>query len=715
MAPDSPPVLTDNVVPLNARQATKAAPAGVLGALAAETRRVLGPALEEAFRATDDDLFRRSEQNQELFDGLRELRLRQPVIARRFLEQVEQSLATPSSPTTGPGAASPALSLGELSLVDEGELEETLAVSRMVAAADQAYAGDLLAFRHRFAVLAGGRDPETLDLPLRPQAIADAFERSLKEWSALTMPLKIVLYKHFERHVMGALGSLLTAVNEKLVAAGILPSFRPQVANKPSASYVGPAAAAGSDQPGSASSLPSGAWGSNTDWGQLHALLASRRQEGGPAGVLAGPSRPAASIQELGEALLAFRELQGVLGNLSEGAPLAPGQFKTRLLEQLQAKTNGQKGLGVHEDTIDAVGMLFEHILKDPNLPASMQVLLSRLQLPFIKVAVLEPDLFSRADHPARKLLDLLGEAAKGWSAEADKDRTLLSKLESVVETINHGFVEDNKVFEHQLEGFQSFLEDLGRRQSAAEKRSEEIAQNKDRMENAQAVVTQAMVERTAGKPLPEWARSLLLRDWTSHMILVVRKEGQDSPAFRKALFFIEKVVGASQCDSEASQKALATLVPSLLRQVREGLLMVGLEEAALAGVEKNLKLYLETCAGLNTAQPLPPLVPVLPEKAEPSVPKPKPEQRWMDQAKSLSVGDWVEFREESGKSTRGKVAWVSGFSGKILFVTISGTRLGERLSEDVAWLLQRGQAKIIENKPLFERAVGSILEKLKG
>ena len=711
MASDSPPVLADNVVPLNARQAKKAAPAGVLGTLAVEARRVLGPALEETFRATDDDLFRRSEQSQELFDGLRELRLRQPVIARRFLEQVEQSLAAPTSPS-----ASPPLSLGELSLVDEGELEETLAVSRMVAAADQAYAGDLLAFRHRFAVLAGGRDPETLELPLRPQAIADAFEQSVKEWASLSMPLKIVLYKHFERHAMGALGGLLAAINEKLVASGILPNFRPQVTNKPSASYVRPVAAAlGSDQPGSPSSLPPGAWGSDTDWGQLHALLASRRQEDGPAGVLAGPRRPAASIQELGEALLAFRELQGVLGNLSEGAPLAPGQFKTSLLEQLQAKTNGQKGLGVHEDTIDAVGMLFEHILKDPNLPASMQVLLSRLQLPFIKVAVLEPDLFSRADHPARKLLDLLGETAKGWSAEADKDRALLGKLESVVETINRGFVEDNKVFEHQLEGFQSFLEDLGRRQSAAEKRSEEIAQNKDRMENAQAVVTQAMVERTAGKPLPEWARSLLLRDWTSHMILVVRKEGQDSPAFRKALFFIEKVVGASQCDSEASQKALATLIPSLLHQVREGLLAVGVEEAALAGVEKNLKLYLETCAGLNTAQPLPPLVPVLPEKAEPSVPKPKPEQRWLDKAAALSVGDWVEFREESGKSTRGKVAWVSGFSGKILFVTISGTRLGERLSEDLAWLLQRGQAKVIENKPLFDRAVGSILEKLKG
>ena len=714
MAPESLPVLADNVVPLNARQTTKAAPAGVLGTLSAEARRVLGPALEEAFRATDDDLFRRSEQNQELFDGLRELRLRQPLIARHFLERVEQSLVLPSPPGAASGTSAPALSLGELSLVDEGELEETLAVSRMVAAADQAYAGDLLAFRHRFAVLAGGQDPEALDLPLRPQAIADAFEQSLKEWSGLSLSLKIVLYKHFERHAMGALGALLATVNEKLVAAGILPSFRPQVANKPSASYARPTTAPTAEQAGS-SSLPPGAWGSDTDWGQLHALLASRRQEEGPAGVLAGPSRPAASIQELGEALLAFRELQGVLGSFSEGSPLPPGQFKARLLEQLQAKTQGQKGLGVHEDTIDAVGMLFEHILKDPNLPASMQVLLSRLQLPFIKVAVLEPDLFSRADHPARKLLDLLGETAKGWSAEADKDKALLRKLEEVVETINHGFVEDNKVFEHQLSGFQSFLEDLGRSQSAAEKRSEEIAQNKDRMENAQAVVTQAMVERTAGKPLPEWARSLLLRDWTSHMILVMRKEGQDSPAFRKALFFIEKVVGANQCDSEASQKALATLIPSLLHQVREGLLAVGVEEAALSGVEKNLKAYLETCAGLREAQPLPPLVPVLPAKIEPAVSKPKPEQRWLDKASSLSVGDWVEFREENGKSTRGKVAWVSGFSGKILFVTISGTRLGERLSEDLAWLLQRGQARVIESKPLFERAVGSILEKLKG
>lgn len=718
MASDPVPVLTDNVVSLHARQAPKPAPSGVLGTLGEETRKILTPALEETFQRADDDLFRRSEQDRDLFDGLRELRLRQPMIVRRFLDKIDQALAGPSGKSTGVPTGATSLSLGELSLVDESELEETLAISRMVAAAEQAYAGDLVALRHRFAVLAGGRDPETVELPLRPQVVAGAFEQSLKEWPLLTLPLKIVLYKHFERHVMGALGPALSTANAKLVEAGILPSFRPQVANKPSSSYAAPRASAeqegaGQGSPGPGEPLPGASWAADSDWGQLHSLLSSRRQSG-PGGAVPGPVRPAANIQELGEALLAFRELQGMLSAPAGVPTIAPEQVKTRLLEQLHEKTAGQKGLGVHEDTIDAVGMLFEHILKDPNLPASMQVLLSRLQLPFIKVAVLEPDLFSRQDHPARKLLDLMGETAKGWSAEADKDRQVVGKMETVVDTINRGFVDDNKVFEHQLTEFQGFLQDLSRRQSVAEKRSEEIAQNKDRMETAQAVVTKAVVERTAGKPLPEWARSLLLRDWTGYMILVVRKEGETSTAFKNALFFIEKIVGAVEAHSESSKRALATVMPSLVHQLKEGLGAVGISAAAIEAAEKNLTDYLETCAGLKQQKAMPALVTVVPEKTAPAAAKPKPEQKWMDKAAALAIGDWVEFRDDNGKSTRGKVAWVSGFSGRILFVTIGGTRLAERASEEMAWMLQRGNAKVIENKPLFERAVGSILQRLK-
>lgn len=755
MTPDPSPLRPANVVPLSTRQPPKPpAPQGLLADLAAGARKALEPAVKEAFGATDDDLFQRSSSNQELFDGLRELRLRQSVITRRFFEALEGGVSSITAPPA-PGAPAPTPAPEgadlSLSLVDDGQLEESLAVSRLVATAEQAHAGELHALRQRFAVLAGGRSADDLELPIGPRAIAGAFQHALEGFDALTMDLRIVLYKHFERHANQALGAFFAEANQKLVDAGVLPNLRPQVARPasqgaPSGSLpADPAAQAG--QPGvpgmpgmqgapammpvgagqSAASFPPpppGGWPQAAQWAELQSLLSLRRQDGAaqstdstgaplPSGHASWPVAQA-SAQDLSQAIAALRELHGVIGALgADAATLEPTQFKARLLQQLEKKAEG-KGLGVHEDTIDAVGLLFEHVLKDTNLPASMQVLLSRLQLPFIKVAVLEPALFSQPHHPARQLLDALGDAAKSWSPEADKDRAIVGRIEQAVDTITRGFVDDHQVFAHELTAFRAFQEDAKPKREVVEKRTGEIAANRDRLEHAQAVVTQAMVERTAGKPLPEWARSMLLRDWTGHMVLIVRKDGHDSPAFRKALFFVEKVVEAPLIKGEASQKALATIVPALVRQMKDGLAAVGVAAPAIEATAASLQAYLQTHAGLRAAEPAAvATIQVIPRR-EPAPPKPQPDAKWVERVKGLAVGDWVEFRDETGRSTRGKVAWVSGFTGKLLFVTLSGARLGERLPDELAWLIQKGQAKPLENKPLFDRAVGSILDRLK-
>jgi hypothetical protein len=57
--------------------------------------------------------------------------------------------------------------------------------------------------------------------------------------------------------------------------------------------------------------------------------------------------------------------------------------------------------------------MLFEFILEDRNLPPQMQVLLARLQIPYLKAAILDRKMFAHRQHPARRLLDGLADAGQ--------------------------------------------------------------------------------------------------------------------------------------------------------------------------------------------------------------------------------------------------------------------------------------------------------------
>lgn len=702
--------------------------AGLIQKLA---RQSLGEGMDQAFSSIDDDLFRRSEVKQELFEGLRELRKRQPLITRLFLEQVDKDIAAsllPSASSSSSVSAEKEVAPQALSLVDEGELEESLAVSRMVAAADGALAGEIHGLRQRTAVLRGGVSPDEVVVPLSAEAVANAFRHALDSSAEIQMAERIVVYKHFERNVMGRLGPLYHEINAKLAEAGVLPNLKPQPLIR---NHADPSSAASTSSSPVASGDGSGD-GSGSGSSQFMApgsapvvltpqeqealrefrqAVSVQRQPG------SGGEGPAASLGDLGQAIAALREIHSLLGQLSANG-VAPGEVKSHLLEKLGQGTPAAKSLGEHEDAIDMVGLVFDHILKDPDLPPPMQALLARLQVPFIKVAVLEPHLFAKTDHPARRLLDLLGDTGKSWTPEADRERTLYNRIKAVVEAVNEKFVDDPDVFDRERTQFQAFIDDLSRRASLTQQRAQEVSRSREKMEQAQSVVTRELIECTAGKPLPDWARAMLLRHWASYMVLVVLREGQQSPAFNNAIYFAKKVVEASQIKDDSGRKALSTIIPSLVSQLREGLGSLGLGSEDITRLADTLKAYLDMHAGNApmSVPTMPPLPPAPNSTARLNARKgPAPTQKSLDAVGKLKVDDWVEITDETGRRTRGKVSWISSFTHRVLLVTFSGARLAEKPQEELALMLDRGQLRLLENRALFDRAMGSIVGKFRG
>lgn len=112
-----------------------------------------------------------------------------------------------------------------LSLVDNAELEETIAITSISHRADSQFADILWALHQRLALLHGGRKIDERSNPVSPIQFCDSLRRVLQELS-FDARTKVLGYKQFEQAVIKPMGELYQSLNELLIAEGILPNLR---------------------------------------------------------------------------------------------------------------------------------------------------------------------------------------------------------------------------------------------------------------------------------------------------------------------------------------------------------------------------------------------------------------------------------------------------------------------------------------------------------
>ncbi|HET7925759.1 MAG TPA: DUF1631 family protein, partial [Rhodanobacteraceae bacterium] len=456
------------------------------------------------FENVDDALFDLAERagsnalQTEFFDGMREVRKKRQLVERLFQDQAAKNFtefAEGKLKSVKPEAAPQAS--GGLSLVDDQELEESLAVSSMVAKAENRLQRSLYQINQRLGVIIGGGKVEDSNNPIGPAVLGQAFRIAVKDFQ-VNVQVKLIIYKLFDRYVMAGLEPLYEEVNIELIRAGVLPQIRhvlPQGSRPippPAGAAAGPLAPVqpgGIPLAGSAGTQyydPAAAELQAELYNTLRNLLASRHQGGRMSSGDYVPGTPGLTPTELLSALTILQTQAPALPRDSMAdAAQAVQALKQELMEQVHKLSGEAKQHHVSsadEDTIDLVGMLFEFILQDRNLPAQIQALLGRLQIPYLKVAILDKHLFAQKTHPARRLLDALADAGKSWSEESDKDHRLQDRIRQVVESILTDFDDDVGIFERELESFGGFMEQYHRRAEIAEQRAAEATRGREKL-----------------------------------------------------------------------------------------------------------------------------------------------------------------------------------------------------------------------------------------
>ncbi len=266
-------------------------------------------------------------------------------------------------------------------------------------------------------------------------------------------------------------------------------------------------------------------------------------------------------------------------GDSVADAAQAVQALKQELLEQvhkLSGETKPHHVSSADEDTIDLVGMLFEFILQDRNLPAQIQALLGRLQIPYLKVAILDKHLFAQKTHPARRLLDALADAGKSWSEESDKDHRLQDRIRQVVEAILSDFDDDVAIFERELENFAGFMEQYHRRAEIAEQRAAEATRGREKLQDARRTAAREILQRIEERNLPPVVHAVLSRPWANYLVLTLLRQGENSDEWKSALRFADEFVwSALPKTNDLERTRLRALLPQLEKALRHGLATV--------------------------------------------------------------------------------------------------------------------------------------------
>lgn len=770
---------SDNkVVDLQQRQAAQTQQMDRVGDLIKNCRGIaqkrLALLVGALFDSVDDTLFDLAEKAENntiqtrYFDGMREVRKKRQLVERLFQEQLTREFSQ-FGPSGSRQAESPATSAPmTLALLEDKEMEESLAVSAMVGKANNRLAQQLYALDQRMSVLAGGNKVDESNNPLAPRCLCATFQSTLTELD-VDLNVKLLILKLFDKHVMGNLDVLYDEVNQLLVHAGVLPQLKfpvqSQAPRRPATVHPGvaadvPVASASEDVP--AASPYSAAAYAEAElqielYNTVRSLLASRRAitPGMPTGAPQGASAQSFATHDLVSALsilqsqaMAFPAPQN-LGAMMSVVPTH--QIKQDLVGHLQRLSSGgekHRVAEVDEDTIDLVSMLFEFILQDRNLPAEIQALLARLQIPYLKCAILDKALFARKEHPARQLLDELAQAGLAWSEESDKDGRFYEKVKSVVEQLLKDFSDDVQIFDRLLKDFREFISSSRKRAEVAELRAAEAARGRERLQGARKTAAREILSRIEGRKLPEVIRHILTRPWANVLVLTILRQGEGSHPWKTSLRVADELVWAAQDkNTDAERGRLRALVPELEKALRQGLAMVAYHDNDVRQLLGDLNAFFElqldpdaprpaTAGSANSGTTDPSLAesargpgePVAgaeenfvdelarqPESSETVVdPEAEIRDQYYELARSIKVGTWIEFRHAEGRGERAKLSWISPISNKYLFVNRKGLKVADKTLWALASELRHGQALLLDDVPLFDRALDAIVERLK-
>jgi hypothetical protein len=464
-----------------------------------------------------------------------------------------------------------------------------------------------------------------------------------------------------------------------------------------------------------------------------------------------------ASINEV-QRLSALATMTGRAGT---SAPAAMERDALQLRQQVAGHATRQ----VDKLTVELVGMVFDRIHQDDQIPPQVKNALSRLQFPVMKVALADADLFVSPSQPARRLMDRIATTAVGWQPEGDEGARYLAEVNKAINTVALAIGEGPTIFETALDEFEKYLaEERGRDDDPVTRARRALADAEKREAmaiNAAAAIGRALEEVT----IEPYLSQFLLDVWVKVLVAAALRE-RNEPGFagryRDAVSDLIWSVQAKHAPEE--RKRLVKTIPAVLNTLREGLQLIDVPFSGMRPFFTSLmashalavkagegpfaagtsvdqttlrskvdEIPIESPPAELAEQPWAVAAAVLRDavaannaevnlldEAEQATPdEAVPADQLSDEAIDATIEGWERgswFDLWTGEKTeRVRLRWVSPHGHFYLFTSAEGGRAHSLAPSILRGYVRAGRIRPAEKSPLFQRVVDNLLRDLQG
>lgn len=622
-----------------------------------------------------------------------------------------------------------------IGIVDNNDLEIHIAIQAMITKAKNKNHQALYQLVQRLSVLRQGKKIAGHDVPACPTHVATVFQTATIDYD-LEQKLLLILYVLFEQNVLKDAGLLYEQANSLFSEAGIYPHLAPVINIQNSVSSKGdeeelPKSAAKADVHANEkrpSCRTEPLKNEDFELGEevfrsILSLLTERRRND-PRFKNHPEYQPDGNLELLRSKPELISAINGIetpktidlhAASSEELEGLNPAERKTAINHSLQERITSERELIYGEldtntiptadlDTIELVGMLFEHILDDQELASLTKALICHLHTPYLKLAIIDPNFLTDPEHIARKLLNLLINAGRRWVDESKLSAGIYNHMQSLIQSIMTEFKDDIIVFEKYYAEFVDHLSALEHKTRLLEERTKEATRGKDRLEYSRIEAEDVLNQHCSGIRFHPVLAHFLYSFWKNYITLLLLRnpEIKGGREWRSVLMVINSIIKANSASTD--QETLEWLkhtLPRLKKHIREGITFLGMggEPPEFSALCKLFNNWLSKQAAQSEQPPVELVQPATQTKKKQKkiAAKTAEQKALLETVQQTKIGGWFEFDEPDGKIQRVKLSWYSPVTNNYMFIDRFGNQAFILPTEVLLTKLGNKSARIVE------------------
>ena len=730
--------------------------AAIITQLEKQCSQTLLTLLDDMFASCDDlffDMASRATTNAEqnlYFESMREIRVK----ARAARTDYERDLIkgfqlnTAQKNSAAQNGSSNTLSSNNVAmeLVDKEDVEQDVAITNMSTRARAVSKQRLFELHARLQNLYDIAEVNKNNNPLDPGALSELFSNVIQNMG-IDIKARIILLKQYERYIINRLPELYKNTCKLLEDKGISFSEQRKVKKQHSnAATSSPLTQAFNEEglPLLADNAEASYRYGASPFDELSQLLSNLRslpvqQQANQPSLFSSGNGPALQNNELIN-LLNHHISSDTASTMSAGQDANTvvdlrayiGQLLARGMPKGQTHAVQQ----VDEDVINLVAMFFDFVLDDKNIPDNIKAVVSRLQMPILKIALKDKRFFSDTEHSARNFINEIARISIGIDENDPQAEDLLTQIEQWVHEIQNTTDNVEATFTESLKSLKAYHQKNEKRADLVQKRTSEAAEGQAKRQVATLRSQQAIQDAMDGKSLAALVSEFIVKQWQQVLYVTFVKEGEESSTWLSHLQTMQDLIWCSQQhQDEKSRQRYKRIIENLFVRLASALQQTTLNNAQISEQTDQLKTLIEKIANPETDQS-DIVIETFQANSDEALQSLQQQQKswremtalerqkvqfqaltydFIEQADAISLGTWLEFKTSgNGAIMRCKLAAKLASSDSYVFVNRLGFKAIEKPRKEFAFDLQRKRARLLRSGPLFERSLHKVVSSLK-